>query len=124
MNKNFHRNLVFNDDFNVSMAALNYAGLIIASKAIETDMDKYEEDEDDEDMGMNKEKEAKRSAKNSHIIFKPFNENRVLKDWHYELKDGESVDCLALGTGWAAVLTDFQYIRVFSMDGIQKYLMS
>ena len=28
------------------------------------------------------------------------------------------VECLALGTGWCAVATDFDYIRVFSNDGI------
>jgi hypothetical protein len=32
-NKNFHRNLVINDDFWISMAALNYTGLALASKA-------------------------------------------------------------------------------------------
>jgi hypothetical protein len=31
--KNFHRNLVINDDFGVSLAALNYTGLFLASKA-------------------------------------------------------------------------------------------
>jgi hypothetical protein len=102
------------------MAALNYSGLVIANKAVETDLDKYEEDGDDEDLEMEREKDTK---KNSHIIFKPFNEHKNLKDWHYELRDGESVDCLALGAGWVAVLTDFQYIRVFSIDGTQKYLM-
>ena len=33
MNKNFHRNLKLNDDFGISMAVLNYAGLLMASKA-------------------------------------------------------------------------------------------
>jgi hypothetical protein len=108
---------VFNDDFNVSMSTLNYSGLIIASKAIETDLDKYEEEEDD-DLDMDNEKEAKNSKKNSHIIFKPFNEHKNLKDWHFELKDGESVDCLAIGAGWVTALTDFGYLRVFSADGI------
>ena len=33
MNKNFHRNLALNDDFGISMAVLNYGGLLMASKA-------------------------------------------------------------------------------------------
>lgn len=105
------------------MATLNFSGLIIASKAIESDLDKYEEEEDDDDLDLDKEKETKNSKKNSHIIFKPFSEHKNLKDWHFELKDGESVDCLAIGSGWSAVLTDFGYIRVFSIDGIQSYIM-
>ena len=32
-NKQFHRNLVLADDFGVCMAAMNYSGLLIASKA-------------------------------------------------------------------------------------------
>jgi hypothetical protein len=57
--------------------------------------------------------------RNSHIYFKPFSElKKNLKEWHFELVDGESCECLAIGTGWCAVLTDFGYIRIFSMDGI------
>lgn len=42
---------MINDDYNSCMAAVNYSGLIIASKAIETDLDQYEE-EDDDDMDI------------------------------------------------------------------------
>ena len=31
MNRNFHRNLCLNDSFGVSMAALNYNGVLLAS---------------------------------------------------------------------------------------------
>ena len=34
-NKNFHRNLVINDDYGVTMAAMNYSGMVIASKGEE-----------------------------------------------------------------------------------------
>lgn len=57
---------------------------------------------------------AKNKNKNSTIYFKPFNEWKTLKDWSYELKDGESVECLALGSGWCAAATNFGYIRIFS----------
>ena len=32
-NKNFHRNLMFNDDYGAELAALNYSGLVLASRA-------------------------------------------------------------------------------------------
>lgn len=36
------------------MATLNYSGMLLASKAKETDLDKYEEDEDEDmDDGLN-----------------------------------------------------------------------
>ena len=31
MNRNFHRNLNINDDFNVTMASMNYNGVLLAS---------------------------------------------------------------------------------------------
>ena len=44
--KTFHRNLSINDDFNCSMACVNYSGLMVASKAEVQDLDNYEEDEE------------------------------------------------------------------------------
>jgi hypothetical protein len=52
--------------------------------------------------------------KHSRIYFKPFNEWKVLKDWRYQLKDDESVECLAMGTGWCAAATSKDYIRIFA----------
>ena len=43
-----------------------------------------------------------------------------MKEWNYELKNGESVECLAVGSGWNAVHTTFNYLRIFSNNGIQK----
>lgn len=83
-------------------------------------MDKYEEEDDEMDI---EKKEDKINPKNSHIYFRPFSEIKNLKEWHFELQDGESVDCLAIGTGWVCAFTDFGYFRVFSCDGIQKYIM-
>ena len=47
-NKNFHRNLMFNDDYGAEMAAINYSGLILASRADKVDLDEYEEDDIEE----------------------------------------------------------------------------
>ena len=38
-----HRNFSLNDDFNSSMACLNYSGLLTASQGEFQDLDKYEE---------------------------------------------------------------------------------
>lgn len=67
--------------------------------------------------------EKKKSKNMSHIYFRPFNEYKKLKDWHYEMPNDENADCLAVGTGWVAVYTDFGYIRIFSIDGIQKQIL-
>lgn len=115
MDKNYHRNLVINDDFKSTMAAMNFNGLILANKAEEQDQDKYEEMDNASD---NPENDIQRRLKNSNIYFKPFNEWKNLKDWNFELKDQESVDCVAIGSGWACAYTDFGYIRVFSLNGI------
>ena len=119
-NKNFHRNLVLNDDYRACMAAMNYSGMILASKAQESDLDKYEDDEDD----MEIDGDDKKNKKSSNIYFRPFSEWKTLKDWRFELKDGESVEGVAIGAGWCAAYTDFGYIRVFSSNGIQKYVFS
>lgn len=111
--------MVFNDDYNVNQAVLNYQGLVIASKAEAQDMDNYEEEEEEDDlMDVDGDKEKKKSKKNSHIHYKAFNEHKQVNDWHFELKDGESSECLAIGSGWVAALTDCGYIRIFSNDGI------
>jgi hypothetical protein len=104
------------------MACLNYSGLFLASKATITEIDEYEEDDIDDEMAAVD--EEKRRKKSSNIQFKPFDESRDLKEWNYELKNNESVECLASGSGWCCVLTSpCNYIRVFSADGIQKTLL-
>jgi len=42
--RNFHRNLRINDDFNSCMAIMNYTGLVTASKRIQINEDEYEDD--------------------------------------------------------------------------------
>ena len=103
------------------MAAINYSGVVLASEAQQSDLDAYEEDDD---MDADGEPDEKSRKKNSNIYFKPFNEWKNLKDWSFELKDGESVECLAMGAGWVAAATDFGYIRVFSSEGKQLYCFS
>ena len=67
--------------------------------------------------------DEKRRKKYSHVQFKPFNTWKNLKDWHFSLKYGEQVECLAVGAGWCAAATDFGYIRVFSIEGVQRTII-
>lgn len=120
MNKNFHRNLSINDDFHITMATLNYNGVLMASQAEEKNEDAYEEDLPGEDEIVD---EMFKRRKNSNIHFKPFNEWKDVKEWSYELKNGESAECLAAGSGWNAVLTNYNYLRIFSNNGVQKDLI-
>jgi len=118
-NKNFHRNLVLPDTFGVTMAALNYNGVLMASQSEEKNEDAYEEDDlVDDDMNGDD-----RRIKSSNIQFKPFNEWKDAKEWNFELKNGENTECLAVGSGWNAVLTNFNYVRVFSNNGVQRALL-
>jgi hypothetical protein len=55
---------VINDDFGVSMAVLNYSGVLLASRAEERDENDYEEDELDDDLLGG---DADRRKKNSNI---------------------------------------------------------
>jgi chromosome transmission fidelity protein 4 len=106
------------DEFGVTMACLNYSGMMIANAAIEADEDAYE-NESQSDMHDDN---AQR-RKHSNIEFRPFSEWKNMKPWTYMFKNGESVECMAIGTSWCGVLTSHNYIRVFSHSGIQKHII-
>lgn len=105
---NFHRNLQFNDDFKICMASMNYNGLLAASKAQAQDLDAYEEDDEVKST-------VEKDVKYSNLYFKPFNDSI---EWHYKMPEGESIDCIAQGSGWVACCTDANYLRVFSTTGV------
>ena len=67
-NRNFHKNLSIRDDFGVSMASMNYSGVILASQTEEKNDDEYEndvvDDHDNEEVD-----ELARRRKNSNIMF-------------------------------------------------------
>lgn len=118
-----HRNFSLNDDFNCCMASLNYSGLMLASQGELQDIDKYEDD-DDEDMNLNGDQNAEKiDKKMSYVYFKPLNEHKNLKDWHYKLNLNERVECMAQGSGWCAVATNTGFIRIFSTEGVQKMIL-
>lgn len=104
------------------MAAMNYSGVILASQTEEKNDDEYEndvvDDHDNEEVD-----ELARRRKNSNIMFQPFNDYKEMTPWNFELTNSESVECLAVGSGWCAVYTSYNYIRAFSTEGIQKNLI-
>ena len=103
------------------MATLNYNGVLMASKAEEKNEEQCEDDHLSEDELLDDVIFHRR--KNSNIQYKPFNEWKDAKEWNFVLKNGESAECLAVGSGWNAVLTNFNYLRVFSNNGVQTTLM-
>ena len=46
------------------------------------------------------------------------------KEWSVSLQAKESATGLSLGNGWVAVATDKQLLRVFSLGGIQRDVIS
>jgi hypothetical protein len=95
------------------MAALNYSGMITASRAHEQDEDAYEEDDISNSSHL-----VDKRIKSSNIEYRPFNEWKKTKVWNYELKNSESVECVAVGSGWCSAYTNYNYVRIFSADGI------
>ena len=100
MNKQFHKNITLTDTFGATMASINYNGLLLASEVPEQNVDEYEEIDDVQDQ-------AAQRRKNSNIEFRPFNEWAGQKTWNYMLRNGESIECLAMGSGWCCALTNF-----------------
>ena len=114
---NFHRNITMNDDFKVSMASMNYSGMVLASCPSEDFQDAYQEDQG-EDEHLNVDKTS------SYLYFKQFDERKMNNDWHFAMPHGENIDACAVGTEWVACCTDAGFLRVFSHEGVQKHMMN
>ena len=109
--KSFYKNLILDNDIDAELADLSLDGILMASKAEEVDLDEYEDE-------TNKKKYI------SQIKFYPFETWNSIKQWKYNLPRGESAEVLAIGVKWWAVATDSNYIRVFSIEGVQTFIMS
>ena len=99
------------------MAVLNYSGLLLAGKRVFQDIDQYEDD--DADI-LDDEKTGGIDKKASYLYFKPLNEWETKKDWNVKMLEDESIECIASGSGWCACVTDKNWLRIFSQDGVQK----
>lgn len=103
------------------MAVLNYSGLLLAGKRVFQDIDQYEDD--DADI-LDDEKTGGIDKKASYLYFKPLNEWETKKDWNVKMLEDESIECIASGSGWCACVTDKNWLRIFSQDGVQKQVLS
>lgn len=96
------RYINFTDKRNITLAALNNCGLVLAIKPDAENIDEYE-------------KENKVS--NSTLIFKSNNSLTDNKDWEIDIPY-ESIENLTLGVNWIAVYTDLFNVYIYSMSGI------
>ena len=101
--------VVFTEEINISLGALNNIGLVVASKPEEQDIDKYEN-------------ETKCTF--SELIFKPVNQQSTYKEWRVKFKEHESIENIAIGVDWISVYTDSNNIYIFSLSGILKFIFS
>ena len=101
----------------MNVAALSSRGAIMASPGKETAEDEYEEEGENE-----QERQEVDNKKFSHVFYKSFSTHGY--QWTYRLQEGEKAQLVATGEGWAAVYTDFNNLRIFSEEGIQKSIFS
>ncbi|XP_067847686.1 WD repeat and HMG-box DNA-binding protein 1 isoform X2 [Heptranchias perlo] len=53
-----------------------------------------------------------------------FNSRDTNKEWMVDMPNDENIEAICLGQGWAAVSTNAQIVRIFSIGGVQKELFS
>lgn len=73
---------------------MNYTGLITASRAVEQDIDQYEDDVEEKSQGHDK--------NYSYLYFKPFDERKVGGEWSCKMPLDENIETIAGGSGWVA----------------------
>lgn len=96
------RYINFTEKRNISLAALNNCGLVLAIKADTENIDEYEKDN---------------KVSHSTLLFKSNNSLTDDKDWEIQIPF-ESIENLALGVNWIAVYTDLFNVYIYSMSGI------
>lgn len=109
--KTFHKTLLTENDINAEIATLSHNGAMLASKGEEIDLDQYEDDTDD-------------LRYISQLKFIPFSSWNSIKPWNYDLPKGENIQGIAIGSTFCAISTDSNYIRFFSLEGIQIFMLS
>ena len=106
--KTFHKNVRTRDVYNISMGTMNYMGAILASKAESVNENEYEN-----------ELEKDETKKCSYIQYKSFTYNYEAYDWIHKLQKNENVECVCIGSIWCAAATDFNFLRIFNLVGIE-----
>jgi hypothetical protein len=103
------KKITFFNTHNFNMAVLNNCGAFFANKLDETELDEYENDD---------------KKDNAVIEFRAINNYSLLKNWTYSLPNEENPISLAIGVNYCACYTDNNNIRVFSLSGVQKMIIS
>jgi chromosome transmission fidelity protein 4 len=108
-NKSKHHNTSLTDHQSLSMAAFDEQGVILASAASGADADKSIANLSD----------AGQPSVLRYHAFDSWTSNR----WQCPLPQGESAQCVALGSDWIAVATSRDILRVFALSGLQKAVL-
>lgn len=95
------------DHYHFTMAALGPNGAVFASRR----------------RDIKDEKTKKNSTIESTIFYQP-TQSWAPGDWTLHLEAGEQAVAVAIGSTWAAVATDTQYLRIFSYSGVQRHVVS
>jgi len=99
--------MILSDENNISMAAMNYKGALLASKSEQHDEDAYEDD-----VCENSKKEK------SQVIYKNLSFELGLCEWSYTLNTDDNIETIAIGSKWAAIATDNNNLLVFNLCGL------
>ena len=105
------KNISFIDGKDYCIVAMNETGIVFGNKVEELNIDEYE-------------KENRR--KNGSIEFKSIriSNDNLLNDWIFDLPEEESVILLCIGNDFIGVYTSMSYLRIFSIFGNEKMILS
>jgi len=95
----FHKNIFISNNYNLSLASMSSPGALLASRS-----------EEDNSSNLR-----------PKLYFKSF---EVENDWLLSLPWGENPETLCVGNTFACVFTEKNYLRFFSLEGIQTYIVS
>lgn len=101
-----HRNIRLTDHFNFHVAALGEQGAFFASRSSKV-----------QSVSANKAKDNP-----STVFYRPIESWSHNAEWLYSLPSGEEAVNVAVGTTWAAVATNRDWVRVFRYSGVQEHI--
>lgn len=96
-----HRPLRFNDRFGYSMASMSSKGVVFASPS-----------------------RSSEGGPTSTVFFKLFDCWSTNDEWRVSLPEKEDAVCVSVGKKWCAVATTRNNLRLFSMGGLQRLILT
>lgn len=100
-----HHSINLNNSLNYTIAALSAESFVLATQ--------YDEMAVGDDAN---------SSKLLCMNFTTWDEAN--KEWRISLPDDEFVEALAIGTGFIAVVSDKRFLRLFTLGGVQTFILS